>query len=530
MRTVVATIIGCLALACSLALPSLADAKSFTASAGGVTATLSYTNGPGITTTNERLRITAPGMPTYDQPVPATGCFKVCSPPGDKSGVQVVDLYGDGEYAVVLTLWTGGADCCGLEQVYVPSAAVHSWVLTSRNFGHYGAGLTKLGGQERFISGDNAFYCTFTGCAGSGLPLQVFSFTAEAFHNVTRSYPSLIERDAAGWLKTYRQHIHDGEGVLAAWAADEDELGHEAAVASMLNREVAARHISQSFAASLRKFLQHHGYLAQAARATSHAAPFVQAATVQTASAGGVTATFSFEGKVPNFTNLRLQIVRNGTTAYDRPVAVSLPQSCADQCWPQSPDRKHPSVHVLTLEPGQPPDVLLDLYSGGAHCCSIAQVYRYDAASGTYTKSEHNFGDPGYRIEDLGHDGRFEFRSADYRFAYAFTDFAASGMPIQIWSFATGRFTDVTRRFPALIAKDAASWLRNYRLAIKFGDDVGLIAAWAADEDLLGHGSLVNHELATELAAGHLKSPLGGGAKFVVHLKRFLKAQGYARS
>ena len=79
------------------------------------------------------------------------------SPVTTEPAVQVADLYGDGEYLVVLNLFTGGADCCGIVQVYAPSAAVGSWVMTERNFGESGAKLVDEGGHEVFMSGDDAF-------------------------------------------------------------------------------------------------------------------------------------------------------------------------------------------------------------------------------------------------------------------------------------------------------------------------------------------------------------------------------------
>jgi hypothetical protein len=255
MRTTFAILLAAIALA----LPATAAAKSFTARAGGVTATLSYAHGPGIETTDERLKITAKGMPSYDAAVPAKGCFKVCSPIALQP-VQVVDLYGDGEEAVVLNLFSGGADCCGIEQVYVPSAAVRSWVLSWRNFGVDGARVARENGHEVFLSGDNAFYCTFTFCYASGLPLEVESFTGETFHNVTGQYPNLIRNDAAKWLKTYYAKPSAGEGVIAAWAGDDDELGLEATVRTVLQRQIADHHLTVAFVAHLEAFLKQHGY------------------------------------------------------------------------------------------------------------------------------------------------------------------------------------------------------------------------------------------------------------------------------
>jgi hypothetical protein len=246
-------------LACLL-VPGVAAATSFTASAGGVSATLSYQDGPGITTKHEQLRITAPGMGTYDAPVPARGCFKVCSPVGTQKPVQVLDLYGDGEEAVVLNLFTGGASCCGLEQVYVPSAAVHSWVLTTHNFGQDGTKIVREAGTYVFLSGDTAFSCEFTACVASGMPLQVFSFTGDAFHNVTTRYPALIRADASSFLKTFYREPKQGLGVIAPWAADEDELGLQATVSTVLQRQVADGNLTAKFVEQLQAFLRKHGY------------------------------------------------------------------------------------------------------------------------------------------------------------------------------------------------------------------------------------------------------------------------------
>ena len=61
---------------------------------------------------------------------------------------------------------------------------------------------------------------------------------------------------------------------------------------------------------------------------------------------------------------------------------------------------------------------------------------------------------------------------------------------------------------------------------------MGLIAAWAGDEDLLGHSSTVKSYLAKELKAGNLRSALGanlGGQKFVDHLQKFLRQHGYVK-
>jgi hypothetical protein len=257
------------------------------------------------------------------------------------------------------------------------------------------------------------------------------------------------------------------------------------------------------------------------------AAPAAFAVT-QTASSGNVTASFSFQGKFPNFSHQTLKIVRSGQLLYDQ--KVTDPATCESECAPASTSAEHPSVQVLDIEGNGEPDVVLGLYSGGANCCFIDQVFSFDAATMTYSKSSRNFGDFGAKIEDLSHNGKDEFVGANPAFKYEFTDGAASGEPIQIFGFSAGKFVDVTRSYPALIAKDAAKWLKFFKHNLN--DGVGVLAAWAADEDMLGHSAQVSAYVHKELRAGNLRSGLGkqlSGENFVKRLQKFLVKEGYLK-
>jgi hypothetical protein len=241
----------------------------------------------------------------------------------------------------------------------------------------------------------------------------------------------------------------------------------------------------------------------------------------QTASASGVSATFTYRGAIPTVSGGRLMIVKGGQTVYDAPVTARL---CGTQCGPAQFGRGASSLGIVPLLPGSP-QVVLNLYSGGANCCFIDQVFSYDPGTMTYRKTEHDFASSGATLKRLG--GQWRFLSADPGFKYAFTDGADSGEPIQIWRFAARGFVDVTRAYPGLIRTDAARWLGLFRHDLANG--VGLIAAWAADEELLGHDALVRSTLSNELARGDLRAgPAGsGGAKFVRALNRVLRQLGY---
>jgi hypothetical protein len=256
------------------------------------------------------------------------------------------------------------------------------------------------------------------------------------------------------------------------------------------------------------------------------ALPGVALATTQTSHLDGVTATFSFQGKFPTFKHLHLSISNAGQVLYDAPVSSRL---CPNPCTPGDPFAHGQSARVLDLESNGQPDVVLGLYTGGAHCCFVDQVYSLDPGTMTYVSKEHYFGDAGAAIKDLHHDGHLEFVSTNDAFYYQFGSFADSGAPIQIWAFGAGRFVDVTRNFPQLIRRDAARWWRLFTHNYVAGE--GLIAPWAADEDLLGHSQQVKRALARQLKLGHLHSEFSpqvpSGRRFVAALQLFLHKQGY---
>jgi hypothetical protein len=256
----------------------------------------------------------------------------------------------------------------------------------------------------------------------------------------------------------------------------------------------------------------------------------VQASTISVVSAN-TAATLSFlhdpHSTIAPYSNLMISISSEGHAAYSHPVDAVL---CGSYCWPALGISGSPVLRIADIERDGSPDVILGLYSGGAHCCFVTQVYRYDAAVGTYAVSQHDFADASARLRTLA--GAPVFVSADDRFAYAFAPFAFSGLPVQIWSFAGGRFRDVTRRYPAEIAADAA---RQYLAFTRNrGQHLGrgFIAAWAADEDLLGHSARVARTLKAQERRGALRSVTGfsgSGSAFVSQLEHFLAKKGYRR-
>ena len=259
-------------------------------------------------------------------------------------------------------------------------------------------------------------------------------------------------------------------------------------------------------------------------------------AATETVTSGPVTATFTYKHtRELTFEDLHLKIVRAGIVALDAPIAS---QGCEFGCWPGSQlfeNRK--SITLTDLDGDGEPEVLLDLYTGGAHCCIVTQVFALqgppsDTVHPSYGRVEHNFLDPGYTLRDLNADGLPEFQSADGRFAYAISSYAGSGVPVQIWRFQHGDLEDVTTEFPALIRADSRHWWKIYR---KYGrkrppaNDPGLgaLAAWAGDEYRLGHGAKVQRELKLALRRGWLDSYYSSGPRTLRNLNTLLRQVGY---
>src|ERR1700731_454729 len=208
------------------------------------------------------------------------------------------------------------------------------------------------------------------------------------------------------------------------------------------------------------------------------------ATTTYHASLGAVESTLTVQGAHPEARNAVLTISTSGHVQYRHAVASSF---CGNLCWPQSANYGGAinPLQVVRLGPGAPA-VILGLFSGGAHCCGIDEIFAPDAST-KYVKTEVFFGDAPAQPEKLPGDTWRVFVSADDSFAYEFTDYAALVLPLKILSFVNHRIVDVTRLYPLLIARDARIWLRafNDQASSHYVDSVGVIAAWTADEYLL---------------------------------------------
>jgi hypothetical protein len=251
-----------------------------------------------------------------------------------------------------------------------------------------------------------------------------------------------------------------------------------------------------------------------------------------TASAGAVQATFTWAAAQYGNKDPHLVVTRAGAPAFDgSPVAAG--SACAQAgagCIFAASGKRDAPLQVVDLDADGEPEVLVDAYTGGAHCCAQTEILRFDGAA--YATSEASWGNIGYELKDLDGDGRPEFVTADDAFSYAFSSFAGSYHPPLVLDYdpaAKGSFSDVTRRFPALVSKNMKDALHALaRARRQHYETLGAVSAYAADLYLLGRGREVHPYLVRARKRGDLRDGSGRNARsFERRLLAFLHKQGY---
>jgi hypothetical protein len=249
-----------------------------------------------------------------------------------------------------------------------------------------------------------------------------------------------------------------------------------------------------------------------------------------TASSGAVQATLTWEAAELGAKDPHLVVIRAGATLFDgSPVASS--DSCRVGGCSYAPSGKRGGpLQVRDLDGDGEPEVLVDAYSGGAHCCALTEILRFTGAA--YSTLEAFWGNTGYDLTDLNGDGRPEFVAADDAFAGAFTSYAASFFPPLVLDYeaaAKGGFRDVTRGFPSLVRKNLRQALHSLRQARRrHYETLGIVAAYVADLYLLGRGREARPYLKRARRRGDLRTIEGRAARSYDHdLLAFLHKQGY---
>jgi hypothetical protein len=273
------------ALACatsSAAAAQSAGPYTLTASAGGFTATLTgtvRTNGPTSSELdNPRLSVARTGgqalnsvsLTSTDPKASNQGAtlWSLTYPRPTLQPLCLAHFGGQAGEVALVGFYSGGAHCCVIIAA-VPIGSGGAGRTVFEDTGDAGGGLQDYQGRALLVAADDAFAYEFASYAGSGLPLRVLDFQGGDFVDVTTSYHQLVAADDSKYWQAWQANQSDGLGLLAAWVADECNLGtgaHAFATLATLNQQGKLgtsepdQAAGSAYISKLRSFLAQHNY------------------------------------------------------------------------------------------------------------------------------------------------------------------------------------------------------------------------------------------------------------------------------
>ena len=212
----------------------VAGAVRLRASLSGVRATLSgeptsFEGQPALL--GATLAISAPGVsPAREAVRPVAGSTSVVptslttTTPGTQP-LCLARFVGDQLPTVLFAVTSGGAHCCLTVRAYSPGP--HGWRLASEAMADSPVSLSLVGPDPVLIGENSAFAYRFADFAGSSMPLKLLAVVHGSFVDVTSAHLDLVSRQADALWASFLAERSDPLGALAAWAADQCELGRE---------------------------------------------------------------------------------------------------------------------------------------------------------------------------------------------------------------------------------------------------------------------------------------------------------------
>ena len=205
-------------------------------------------------------------------------------------------------------------------------------------------------------------------------------------------------------------------------------------------------------------------------------------------------------------------------------------------CDPDDPSgARVASVRVVDLDGDSEGEVLVDRSDGFDPCCSLeTAIMRRDPATGAYGELDRRWGER-YEIADLDGDRRAELVSGDLRFYQRFAPRVAGfQLPVSTLALRGAALADVTKAHRTPVRRQARRLARllTETAAIADGRRPGdrplartalkpQLAAYAADERMLGRRGVCDRRVAREVARGRVTAQFRGA------LMRFLRSMGY---
>jgi hypothetical protein len=230
----------------------------------------------------------------------------------------------------------------------------------------------------------------------------------------------------------------------------------------------------------------------------------------ESAESGLVTAELTYIKRRYRYTREHIKITRAGEVLVD--AALPNPQDCDSRCAafvrPYDPVGRG-AVWLRDLDADGELEIVVDMWTGGASCCTWTLIYGFDASTASYKRVSEVWGSF-YRLRQLGDDRRWQFVGVDQRWQYAFACGACAPLPLRIWQYDAGRISVATREWPGMVRQDARRTFRRY-LRVRThpsrplrGTTRAVLATWVADQCLLGQCRRGLRTVRRALARGEL--------------------------
>ena len=191
----------------------------------------------------------------------------------ETAGSLCLARFSDGAAPVAfLALTTGGAHCC----FTVRAVPADGGPAVDHDFGNYAPWFREVssgaGQLPVLVSADNAFAFQFASFAGSGPPVQLFSWGASGFTDVTRRHLDIVREDAQSYLASYNDPTEPEKlGFLAGYLADECVVGDATSAWSFIDQQRQLGRlvdlvtpteyaVATGYEPALRQFVVAHGY------------------------------------------------------------------------------------------------------------------------------------------------------------------------------------------------------------------------------------------------------------------------------
>ena len=126
------------------------------------------------------------------------------------------------------------------------------------------------------------------------------------------------------------------------------------------------------------------------------------------------------------------------------------------------------SIKAYNLKGEDHNQMMIDYYTGGAHCCFYTFIGDFNDDRFKIVDSIM-WGNGGYEVKDLDNDAQMEIVGSSDIFAYAFTNYAETRFPTIIYKYEHGRLKLVNREFTDIIEKEIADFKKDVQDFVKNG-------------------------------------------------------------